>query len=88
MNILEKARVVIGGLVALTYLGHYTAVVPRNELERREPSFCSLLFRGLPDVPEAKIVLRGTVKNERRSRNRSEVPTTPNADHLGTPPRR
>jgi len=87
MNILEKARFVVGGLVALTYLGHHTAVVPRYELERREPSFRSLLFRSLPDVPEAKVV-RCTVKYERRSRNSSAVPTTPNADHLGTLPRR
>ena len=62
MNILENLRLVVGGLVALTYLGHYTAMMPRNELERREPSFRSLLFRSLPDVPEPKIVLRGTVK--------------------------
>jgi len=62
MSILEKVRLVVGALVALTYLGHYAAVMPRNELERRESSFRSLLLRGLPDVPETKIVLRGTVK--------------------------
>ena len=62
MDILERMLLVIDGLVALTYLGHYPAVMPRNELEWREPSFRSFLFRGFPNVPQTKVVLRGTVQ--------------------------
>ena len=62
MDALEMMQLVTRGLVGLTYLRHYAAVMSRNEFERRESSFRGLLFRSLPNVPQTKVVLRGTGK--------------------------